>query len=255
MKTALVTGGSRGIGLGIVEQLLKNDYQVAINGVRDQKNVQPLIDSLNINGVRVVYFQGNIGNKSDRQRIVEDIQQKLGPIHVLVNNAGVAPKKRKDILEIDEDSYDFVMDINLKGTFFLSQLVAKSMIESKIHYPKDSFCIINITSISASVASISRGEYCISKAGASMLTKLFAVRMAAVGIPVYEIQPGIIRTDMTAAVQEKYEQLIKDGLTLDKRLGIPQDIGKIVSTLVHGDLPYATGQIITADGGLMIRRL
>jgi 3-oxoacyl-[acyl-carrier protein] reductase len=255
MKTALVTGGSRGIGLGIVEQLLKNDYQVAINGVRDQQNVQPLIDSLNINGVRVVYFQGNIGNKSDRQRIVEDIQQKLGPIHVLVNNAGVAPKKRKDILEIDEDSYDFVMDINLKGTFFLSQLVAKSMIESKIHYPKDSFCIINITSISASVASISRGEYCISKAGASMLTKLFAVRMAAVGIPVYEIQPGIIRTDMTAAVQEKYEQLIKDGLTLDKRLGIPQDIGKIVSTLVHGDLPYATGQIITADGGLMIRRL
>jgi|TARA_B110000037_G_scaffold112278_1_gene129477 NAD(P)-dependent dehydrogenase (short-subunit alcohol dehydrogenase family) len=255
MKTALVTGGSRGIGLGIVEQLLKNDYQVAINGVRDQKNVQPLIDSLNINGVRVVYFQGNIGNKSDRQRIVEDIQQKLGPIHVLVNNAGVAPKKRKDILEIDEDSYDFVMDINLKGTFFLSQLVAKSMIESKIHYPKDSFCIINITSISASVASISRGEYCISKAGASMLTKLFAVRMAAVGIPVYEIQPGIIRTDMTAAVQEKYEQLIKDGLTLDKRLGIPQDIGKIVSTLVHGELPYATGQIITADGGLMIRRL
>jgi NAD(P)-dependent dehydrogenase (short-subunit alcohol dehydrogenase family) len=129
------------------------------------------------------------------------------------------------------------------------------MIESKIHYPKDSFCIINITSISASVASISRGEYCISKAGASMLTKLFAVRMAAVGIPVYEIQPGIIRTDMTAAVQEKYEQLIKDGLTLDKRLGIPQDIGKIVSTLVHGELPYATGQIITADGGLMIRRL
>jgi 3-oxoacyl-[acyl-carrier protein] reductase len=255
MKTALVTGGSRGIGLGIVEQLLKNDYQVAINGVRDQQNVQPLIDSLNINGVRVVYFQGNIGNKSDRQRIVEDIQQKLGPIHVLVNNAGVAPKKRKDILEIDEDSYDFVMDINLKGTFFLSQLVAKSMIESKIHYPKDSFCIINITSISASVASISRGEYCISKAGASMLTKLFAVRMAAVGIPVYEIQPGIIRTDMTAAVQEKYEQLIKEGLTLDKRLGIPQDIGKIVSTLVHGDLPYATGQIITADGGLMIRRL
>ena len=255
MKTALVTGGSRGIGLGIVEQLLDNGFQVAINGIRDESSVQPLLDLLNKKKSNVIYCQGDIGNKNDRERIVKETEQKLGVINVLINNAGVAPKQRKDILEIDEEAYDFVMDINLKGTFFLSQFVAKRMIANISAQPHSSFCIVNITSMSAKVASIYRGEYCMSKAGASMLTKLFTVRMAEVGIPVYEIQPGIIKTDMTSAVQEKYDRLINDGLTLDKRMGLPEDIGKIVASLVQGNIPYSTGQIITADGGLMVRKL
>ncbi len=255
MRNALITGGSRGIGLGIVENLISNNFQVAINGVRSEQEIAPLLAKFNHSEKKAIYCQGNISIAADRQKIVQEVMDNFGPIQVLVNNAGVAPKNRKDLLEIEEGDYDFVMDINLKGTFFLSQLVAKQMIQEKNRNNEFNASIINISSISSQVASISRAEYCISKSGMSMLTKLLAVKMSEVDIPVYEVQPGVIATDMTSSVLNKYQQLIENGLTLEKRLGKPDDIGKIVNALASGQLPYATGQVITADGGLMIGRL
>ena len=173
----------------------------------------------------------------------------------MVNNAGVAPKERNDILEATEESYDRVLDINLKGPYFLTQLVARWMIEQKNINPNDTFSIINISSVSATFASVNRGDYCISKAGMTMSTKLWAVRLGEYDIPVYEIQPGIIRTDMTAGVVEKYDKLIEEGLTLEKRWGDPQDLGKTVTALATGMIPYATGQVINTDGGMTIQFL
>lgn len=254
-KTALVTGGSRGIGLGIVKSLIAKGYQVGINGVRKETDVQELLSSLRASGGTVEYVQGNIGIAEDRQRMVAILKKKFGGLNVLVNNAGVAPRERKDILEITEDDFDYLLNINLKGNYFLTQEITKWMIEQKESKPSDQFSIVNITSISAEVASINRGEYCISKAGLSMMSKLLAVRLAEIGIPVYEIRPGVIETDMTSGVQKKYDQKIKEGFFLEPRLGQPEDIGKIVSALVSGDIPYSTGQILTPDGGLTLKRL
>ncbi|HEX5171432.1 MAG TPA: 3-ketoacyl-ACP reductase [Cyclobacteriaceae bacterium] len=254
-KTALITGGSRGIGFGIAEHLARNGYDLAINGIRDEKEVTDRLKSLSSFGVKVVYCPGNIGNEEHRNAIVKKSIGELGAINVLVNNAGVAPRVRKDVLELDPADYDYVMDINLKGTFFLSQAVALHMIDRK---RKDNYfqgCIISITSISAEVASVNRGEYCMAKAGLGMMTKLLATRLGEVDIPVYEVRPGIIETDMTAGVKEKYDKLISEGLTIEKRWGKPEDIGKIVAALAGGELPYATGQIIYADGGMSVRRL
>ena len=253
-KSALITGGSRGIGLGIAEALGKRGYRLAINGVRDEDEVSQQLDHLR-QLTDVVYCQGNIGNLRDHKGIVAKALTKFNTIDVLVNNAGVAPKNRKDILELDEESFDRLMDINLKGTFFLTQLVAQQMLAAKKSNDKYSPSIITITSMSAEVASINRAEYCMSKAALSMMTKLFATRLAEADIPVYEVRPGIIETDMTAGVREKYDKLINDGLTLEKRWGTPADIGKIVAALASGSIPYATGQVIAADGGLTIRRL
>ena len=253
-KSALITGGSRGIGLGIAEALGKRGYRLAINGVRDEDEVSQQLDHLR-QLTDVVYCQGNIGNLGDHKGIVAKALTKFNTIDVLVNNAGVAPKNRKDILELDEESFDRLMDINLKGTFFLTQLVAQQMLAAKKSNDKYSPSIITITSMSAEVASINRAEYCMSKAALSMMTKLFATRLAEADIPVYEVRPGIIETDMTAGVREKYDKLINDGLTLEKRWGTPADIGKIVAALASGSIPYATGQVIAADGGLTIRRL
>jgi NAD(P)-dependent dehydrogenase (short-subunit alcohol dehydrogenase family) len=186
---------------------------------------------------------------------MEDIKAKWGQLNLLVNNAGVAPKERKDILEADEKSFDWLMGINLKGPYFLTQQAANWMIEQKIKNPKDSFSIINISSVSATVVSVNRGEYCISKAGMSMSTKLWAARLGEFEIPVYEIQPGVIRTDMTAGVIEKYDKMIAAGLTLQRRWGQPEDLGKTVIALAEGMIPYATGQIIHTDGGMTIQTL
>ncbi len=253
-KSALITGGSRGIGLGIAEALGRQGYRLAINGVRDEDEASDQLNYLR-KFSEVTYFQGDIGDLKDHKKIVDRILDHFKVIDVLVNNAGVAPKERKDILELEEESYDRLMDINLKGTFFLTQLVAQRMIAEKKVNAKYSPCIITITSMSASVASINRAAYCLSKAGLSMMTKLFATRLAEVDIPVYEIRPGIIATDMTAGVKEKYDKLIADGLTLEKRWGTPADIGKIVAALATGSVPYSTGQVINADGGLTIQRL
>lgn len=253
-KTALITGGSRGIGYGIAESLAKQGFNLAINGVRDEKDVTLQLKTLSSLGVKIVYCRGDIGKREERKLIVEKAFGELGNINVLVNNAGVAPKVRKDILELDEESFDYVMDINLKGTFFLSQDVALRMVEEKRRSSDFEGCIITITSISADVASINRSEYCIAKAGLAMMTKLLATRLGEVNIPVYEVRPGIIETDMTAGVKEKYDKLINDGLTIEKRWGNPDDIGKIVAALAGGNLPYSTGQVINVDGGMNVRR-
>ena len=252
---ALITGGSRGIGLGIAQALVKQGYRVAINGVRAADQVVEPLKQLNAEGGEAIYCQGNVGSADDRRKIMEDIKAKWGQLNLLVNNAGVAPKERKDILEADEQSFDWLMGINLKGPYFLTQQAANWMIEQKTKNPKDSFSIINISSVSATVASVNRGEYCISKAGMSMSTKLWAARLGEFDIPVYEIQPGVIRTDMTAGVIEKYDKMIAAGLTLQKRWGQPEDLGKTVVALAEGMIPYATGQIIHTDGGMTIQTL
>lgn len=254
-RTALITGGTRGIGLGIAKSLAGKGYNLALNGVRQQEDVQDVLKELSEMGVKVSYCQGDIGSAQDRDRIIHCAWQSLGRIDVLINNAGVAPKKRVDMLDLDEEGFDYVMNINLKGTFFLSQHVVKKMITEKKADPTYTPCIITITSISASVVSINRGEYCVAKAGLAMMTKLFAARLGDENIPVYEIQPGIVETDMTAGVREKYDKLIAEGLTVEKRWGTPDDIGAIALVLAEGGLPYATGQVIHADGGMGVRRL
>src|SRR5688572_18400216 len=253
-KSALITGGSRGIGLGIAEALAKQGYSLAINGVRNEDEAREHLDVLR-KMTDVVYCQGNIGDLNDHKDIISKALSHYKSIDVLVNNAGVAPKTRKDIMELDEEGYDRLMDINLKGTFFLTQQVARQMLIEKSKNGEYQPCIITITSMSAEVASINRAEYCISKAGLSMMTKLFATRLADANIPVYEVRPGIIQTDMTSGVKEKYDKLIAGGLTLEKRWGTPSDIGKIVAALAKGEIPYSTGQVIAADGGLTIQRL
>jgi len=254
-KNALITGGSRGIGLGIAEALAKEGYDIAINGVRPESDVLETLENLRQHGNKVIYCQGDIGKVEDRQRIIEEFIHYFGHINILVNNAGVAPRERNDLLEMSEDSYDWVMGINLKGALFLTQLAANQMLKTKRKTHDFPACIVNVSSISAIVASINRGEYCISKAGLSMVTQLFATRLAAEEIPVYEVRPGITKTDMTAVVEEKYNKLIAEGLTLQPRWGYPEDVGKAVASLVRGDFPYSTGQVIMIDGGLTLPRL
>lgn len=254
-KTALITGGSRGIGLGIATALASEGYDLAINGVRDELSVGETLEQLRQWGNTVVYCQGSIANATDREKIINKAVDSLGPIDVLVNNAGIAPRLRMDLLETSAESYHEVMQTNLEGPFFLTQSVANRMILEKQANPKYHPTIIFVTSISATVASVNRGEYCISKAGLAMTASLFAVRLATHGIPVYEVRPGIIATDMTSGVKEKYDQLFKNGLALQPRWGTPEDVGKAVASLARGDLAYSTGQVITIDGGMLIDTL
>lgn len=254
-KTALVTGGSRGIGLGIAEQLVQRGFQLAINGVREESAVQDVLSKLRAYGQDVIYCRADVSDAAQRARMLQQVETHFGALHVLVNNAGVAPKERKDLLETTEESYDRLMGMNLKGAFFLTQAVANYMLHQQEKSKDFSGCIINISSMSATVASVNRGEYCVSKAGLSMVTQLFAVRLGAHNIPVYEVRPGIIATDMTAAVKEKYDRLIAEGLLVQSRWGQPEDVGKAVAMLAAGELPYSTGQVIMIDGGLTIPRL
>lgn len=252
MGVALVTGSSRGIGLGIARALAKEGWSLAINGMRPEEQVKDVLAELRSVTDNVIYVKGNIASAEDRSSMVNKTIEELGPIQVLVNNAGVAPLKRLDVLETTEESYDRVMGINLRGAFFLTQLVSNQMLDIAV---ENTCCIVNVTSISATIASVNRGEYCISKAGLSMVTQLFATRLGAVGIPVFEVRPGVIATDMTGAVKEKYDRLIADGLMVQPRWGYPEDIGKAVASLVRGDFPYSTGSVIMVDGGLTIPRL
>ncbi|TDB68124.1 3-ketoacyl-ACP reductase [Arundinibacter roseus] len=255
MKTALITGGSRGIGLGIAQALAKEGYNLAINGVRPEESVQETLESLRALGVQVVYCQGSIASATDRTSIIAQAVEQLGPLNVLINNAGIAPRQRLDLLETTPESYRELLDTNLEGPFFLTQAVAKRMAEAKEEDPAFQGTIVFVTSISATVASINRGEYCISKAGLAMTSALFAVKMAEFNIPVYEVRPGVIATDMTSKVQGKYDQLFEGGLALQPRWGTPDDVGKAVASLVRGDFPYSTGQVIHVDGGMLIDRL
>lgn len=244
MKTAIVTGVAGGIGFASAKMLLENGF--AVVGMDIVPQMKETLSG------EFVYVSGDLGNGVDREKLVKTALEKYGKIDALVNVAGVAPKIRADILEMTEESYDFVMDINVKGTLFLTQLVANKMKENDGDIKGT---IVNISSMSAYTSSTSRGEYCISKAGVSMITKLFADRLAEYGITVNEIRPGIIATGMTSTVKEKYDLLIDGGLLPIKRWGKPEDVASAVLTLSDGSLPYVTGQSIDVDGGFHIQRL
>lgn len=254
-RVAFVTGGSRGIGYGIAAQLAADGFDLAINGVRSATDAAESLEKLRSFGNDVIYCRGDIAAKTDRSTMLRQVEEHYGKLHVLVNNAGIAPKVRNDILEATEESFDDVLSTNLKGTYFLTQKAANWMIAQKKNDAAFRGCIINISSISATVASVNRGEYCISKAGLSMATQLFAVRLGEYNIPVFEVRPGVIRTDMTAGVTEKYDRLIEEGLCVQKRWGEPEDVGKVVASLAGGHFMYSTGQVIMVDGGLTIPRL
>jgi len=254
-RVALITGGTRGIGLGIARCLASEDCDIATCGMREEAAVQETLESLRALGADVIYCQADVSERKDREALLAAVRSRFGCLHVLVNNAGVAPEVRADILEATEDSFERVMHINLQGPYFLTQAVAKWMIEQRQTDCAFQGCIINISSMSATVASTNRGEYCVSKAGLSMATKLWAARLGEFAIPVYEVQPGIIRTDMTAGVREKYDRRIAQGLLVQPRWGLPEDVGKAVAALVRGEFSYSTGQVIMVDGGLTLQRL
>lgn len=254
-KVALITGGSRGIGLGIAKSLAGAGFDLAINGVRNEEDAIKPLEELRQLGVEVLYCQGDVGEEVARKSIFDKIQSHFGRLNVLVNNAGVAPKERKDILEATVESFDYVLKTNLHSAYFLSQSAANWMISQKKADKAFNGTIINISSISATVASVNRGEYCVAKAGLSMSTQLFAVRLGEFNIPVFEVRPGVIATDMTAGVTEKYDKLIEDGLCVQQRWGLPEDVGKAVAALATGSFSYSTGQVIMVDGGMLIPRL
>lgn len=254
-RVALITGGSRGIGLGIAHELAKVGFDLAINGVRAESAVSDVLKGLQDAGANAIYCQGDLASTEDRERILQKIKDHFGRLHVLVNNAGIAPRERRDILEATEESFDEVLSTNLKGNYFLTQKAANWMIAQKKSDANFQGCIINVSSISSTVASVNRGEYCISKAGISMATQLFAVRLGEFNIPVYEVRPGIISTDMTSGVKEKYDKMIEGGLCVTQRWGYPADVGKAVGSLSTGHFPYSTGQVIMVDGGLTLPRL
>jgi 3-oxoacyl-[acyl-carrier protein] reductase len=260
-KVLLVTGSTHGIGKAIVLELAKLDYSVVINGAATKILSEEYYSELkNIYGKevdnRILFVQADISKKEDRESIIDKVKEKFNRIDVLVNNAGVAPKIRKDILEASEESYDRVMSINLKGPYFLTQTISMWMIQLREEL-KDTYqpYIINISSINRYTASVNRGEYCLSKAAMTMMTKLFAERLSDYGIPVYEISPGIIDTSMTEKVHDNYDKLIKEGLTPIKRWGKPTDIAKPVVAIVSGLLPFSTGSVIDIDGGFHLHRL
>jgi NAD(P)-dependent dehydrogenase (short-subunit alcohol dehydrogenase family) len=254
-RTALVTGGTRGIGLGIAQALAREGFDLALAGRRGEAEIASTLDGLRRLGVDVLYVAADVGEAEARARLVAATRARFPRLNLLVNNAGVAPKVRADILEAGEESFDRLLRINLKGAYFLTQAVARWMVEDKEREASFLASIVNVTSVSASVASTDRGDYCLSKAALAMATQLFAVRLGPVGIPVYEVRPGVIRTDMTARVEEKYDRLIENGLLLQPRWGLPEDVGRVVASLARGDLLYSTGAVIMVDGGLTVPRL
>ena len=239
-KVALITGGSRGIGRGIAEYLRGKDFSVAITSRSEADE--------DARG-KFLCIQADNSSAEDRQRALDETLSAFGRVDLLVNNAGIAPRVRADLLDMGEDSMRELIDVNLIGPFFLSQLVAKQMIS------QGGGTIVNIASMSSYTVSVNRGEYCVSKAGVSMMTKLFAVRLAEYGIPVYEIRPGIIATDMTSGVKAKYDALIENGVTPIRRWGYPEDIAKAVYALSLDLLPFSTGEVINVDGGFHLQRL
>ncbi|MFA9477844.1 3-ketoacyl-ACP reductase [Phycisphaerales bacterium AB-hyl4] len=257
-RTAIVTGGSRGIGRGIAEALGAAGHNVVINYNSNADAAQQAADAVKAAGGDALIVQADIGQSDDRKRLVDEAIARFGRIDLLVNNAGVGPKVRADLMDMAEESWDWVLDVNLKGPFFLTQLVANRMIEQgeADQPPEAPPAIVNIGSISAYTASINRGEYCIAKAGIGMMTSLFADRLAPHGINVYEVRPGIIATDMTSGVKAKYDKLIlEDGITPIRRWGKPDDIAKAVVAIATGLLPFSTGEVINVDGGFHMKRL
>lgn len=254
-QVALVTGGTRGIGFGVARQLAEGGFDLAVCGIREEKAVQESLAALRSGGADVWYHPCDVGVTDARTDLLAGVRKHFGRLHVLVNNAGVAPKERRDVLHATEESFEQVLKTNLQGPYFLTQAAARWMIEQREADSTWHGAIINVSSISATVASPSRGEYCVSKAGVSMATQLWATRLGEYDIPVYEVRPGVTATDMTAGVKEKYDRLISEGLCVQPRWGTPEDVGKAVRMLAEGTLPYSTGQVIMVDGGLTIPRL
>jgi NAD(P)-dependent dehydrogenase (short-subunit alcohol dehydrogenase family) len=250
-KIALITGAGRGIGRGIAVALAQRGWSLVINYRGNADAANQALHLVEQAGGRGIIVQADVANRNDRQRLVDETLKHFARIDLLVNNAGIAPRVRMDLLEMPEASYDEVMATNLKGPFFLTQLVARKMIEQKISGAK----IVNLGSLSSYASSVNRAEYCISKAGISMMTRLFADRLAEYGINVYEIRPGIIATDMTSAVQSKYDKLIGEGITPIRRWGTPDDVARAVVAIAEDWLPFSTGEIINVDGGFHLRRL
>lgn len=254
-RVALVTGGTRGIGLGVAEALAREGFSLCVCGVREEAVVAEVLAKLRALTSDVLYAQCNVADRGQRAAMLDAIRARFGGLHVLVNNAGIAPRERRDVLDATEESFEELMRVNLQGPYFLTQAVARWMIEQKKANPAWTGAIVNVSSISATVASVSRGEYCVSKAGVSMATQLWATRLGEFDIPVYEVRPGVTATDMTAGVKDKYDRLIADGLCVQRRWGTPADVGKAVASLARGDLPYSTGQVLMVDGGLTLPRL
>lgn len=255
-KTAIVTGASRGIGRGITLQLAQRGWQIVINYNSNRTAAEETLAEVRDAGGDGVIVQANVGRLEDHAALVDEAISGFGRIDLFVNNAGVGPRVRVDMLQVGVESYDDVMETNLKGPFFLTQRVANTMIEMKQRKIVDAPAIVNISSISAYTSSPLRAEYCISKAGLSMTTLLWADRLAEFGINVYEIRPGIIATDLTSVVKDKYDRMIlEEGLTPMRRWGQPEDVGKAVVAIAEGFLPFSTGEVINVDGGFHLSRL
>ena len=260
LPVILVTGASRGLGRGIAQGCARAGFSVAIHFSENEaaaKETVNLCQTLAVNPAQeFVPVRGNLGDAGQRKSLFEQTLATFGRLDALVNNAGMAPRQRADITEMSEESYDEVMNVNLKGPFFLSQMAAGHWLA----HPNQSllsggYKMIFITSISADTASVNRGEYCLSKAGLAMATQLWATRLADHGVQVFEIRPGIMETDMTAGVKEKYDKLIAEGLVPQMRWGKPEDVSLAVAAVLQGRLPFSTGNVIQVDGGLHLRRL
>ena len=258
--TALVTGASRGLGRGIAEALSRDGLDVAIHYGSNRAAADETAESCRKvatrAGQRFVLVAGDIAKADDRRRLVEETLAGLGRLDALVNNAGIAPRVRADILEATESSFDELIGVNLKGPYFLSQLVARHWLERRGQAAlPGGYKLVFVSSASAARVSLNRGEYCVSKAGLAMAAKLWAVRLAAEGVQVYELRPGVMATDMTAAVKDKYDRMIADGFIPQGRWGTAEDVGRAVSALLKGSLPFSTGEVINIDGGLHLERL
>ena len=260
-RVALVTGATRGIGLGIARALAREGWCLALCGRRPGIEVESIVAGLRAAGApEAAYWPADIALARDRSRLVDDIVTRFARLDALVNNAGKAPAVRADLLEASEESFEDLIRTNLQGPYFLTQRVAGLLVEARSTGDPTAFAslpggIVFVTSVSAEMASPNRGEYCVSKAGLAMAAQLFAVRLAPLGIPVYEVRPGIIATDMTAKVKDVYDQRIADGLVPEGRWGYPEDVGRTVAALLRGDVPYGTGSVIHVAGGLQIGRL
>jgi 3-oxoacyl-[acyl-carrier protein] reductase len=257
-RVALVTGGTRGIGLGIARALAREGWRLALCGVRPEEQVRDVLAELGRGPGDAAYFVADVARPADRRALVDGVVERFGRIDALVNNAGRAPRVRADLLEATEESFEELLQTNLQGPYFLTQAVARVMLERAAQAPDPTAArraIVFVTSVSAEMASPNRGEYCVSKAGLAMAARLFAVRLAPHGVPVFEVRPGIIATDMTARVKDVYDKRIADGLVPEARWGTPEDVGAVVAALLRGDAPYATGSVIHVDGGLALPRL
>ena len=252
---ALVTGASRGIGRAIAVELASAGYDIVVNFVSRPEAAEETAALIAAEGRETLLAQADISSTEDRASMIEETRSRFGRIDVLVNNAALAPRERVDLLESSEEHYDRTLDVNLKGPFFLTQSIARWMVEERLADPDRKLYIVNISSLSEYTSSVLRGDYCLAKAGLGMLTSLFADRLGEHNIPVNEIRPGIIATDMTAGAKEKYDKLFAEGLTPFRRWGQPEDVARAVRALVGGDFDIATGSAIDLDGGFHLHRL